>query len=352
MSGNTYTVVGTAAQDTQAIDALMFTPISTISATTTFTLSANDEAESATTTPTTALTVTQATLPISASPSSNSISTTDEQPASPFVNILITDPNPNQTETAVVSLNTAANGTLSDPNAAADGGAFSNGSYTVSGSASAVAAALDGLLFTPTAHEATPGMVVSTSVMAAIKDNAGETISIASAVNATAVNDAPTITGTKAGQTTTGNAAVQPFAGVAITDPDVGVQDNPRIMLTGSSQAIGAGAGKPTDANGTLSGTGLTKTSMGTNAITGGSGGDTFVLPKAGQGFDGITGFTEANGDVLNLRAALGATSWNHRAATLGNYLMVTDSGGSATLAGSGNLGLADLLSHHSLLTT
>lgn len=63
----------------------------------------------------------------------------------------------------------------------------------------------------------------------------------------------------------------------------------------------------------------------------------------------------------------MAATNWNHKASTLGNYLKVSDSGGSATLAiapagsgagtaiatlnGAGNLGLADLVSHHSLLT-
>ena len=122
---------------------------------------------------------------------------------------------------------------------------------------------------------------------------------------------------------------------------------NDTIRLGGSGSTVNAGGG--------------------TNAIFGGTGSDTFVLPKAGQGFDGITGFTETNGDLLDLRQALAATSWNHNAATLGNYLKVTDSGGSATLAialsgsgaatsiatlnGSGNLLLADLVSHHSLLT-
>jgi plastocyanin len=105
----------------------------------------------------------------------------------------------------------------------------------------------------------------------------------------------------------------------------------------------------------------------GTNVINGGTGNDTFVLPPAGLGFDTITSFTELNGDVLDLRSALAATGWNGKSSTLGNYLKVTDSNGNTTLAiasngtgagtaiaalnGSGNLGLTDLLSHHSLLT-
>ena len=104
----------------------------------------------------------------------------------------------------------------------------------------------------------------------------------------------------------------------------------------------------------------------GNNTIIGGSGHDTFVLPKASQGFDAISAFSETNGDVLDLHAALGATSWNDKAKTLGNYLKVTDSGGNTNLAiaptGSGagtaiatlngvNYGLPGLLSQHSLLT-
>jgi hypothetical protein len=102
--------------------------------------------------------------------------------------------------------------------------------------------------------------------------------------------------------------------------------------------------------------------------LSGGGGNETFVLPVAGNGTDTITGFTETNGDVLDLRPALAATLWNGMAATLANYLKVTDSGGStilsvtpngigagtviATLSGAGNLGLSDLLSHNALQTS
>ena len=70
---------------------------------------------------------------------------------------------------------------------------------------------------------------------------------------------------------------------------------------------------------------------------------------------------------MLDLRPALAATTWNHSASTLGNFLKVTDSGGNATLAiapagtgagtaiatlrGAGSLGLSDLLSQHALRT-
>ena len=128
---------------------------------------------------------------------------------------------------------------------------------------------------------------------------------------------------------------------------------------------IATGSGNDTI---TLGGSGNTvNAGGGTNVIHGGTGSDTFMLPPASIGFDTITGFSETNGDLLNLAGALAATHWNGRSATLGNYLKVTDNNGSTTLSiaangtgggiaianlnGAGNLGLADLLSHHSLLT-
>ena len=571
-----YTITGSSSTISALVEAASFTPTAGLPGTsgvTTFSLTDTSSLDP-TTTPAVSIKLTDVdpAVAISASDATSTVATTDEKAANPFTSVSITDPNANQSETATVSLN-AANGSLSD----SVGGSVSSGVYSVSGSVSAVAADLDALVFTPTTHKAGPGTLVSTTVTAAISDTAGEKTSLATTVNATAVNDPPTINGTQAGQTTTDYVALKPFSGVAVTDPDVGVQDSLTITLTGDNSAtMGAGAGKAigTDANGTLSGAGLSKTGTGTytlaaatpaslsaavdaltftpaqgevaagqsvttrfalaasqngaattdssttviatalnyvngsaggwavlkgtagvdvitahgkynaifgnggadiinagdggayvdvaggnatvtlgggvnavvggdgsvtvkgtpdgytgvtlgngnntvqiggqhdvvllgngtnlvggtqgmafittgsgndtiklggsgstvnagagtNSITGGTGQDSFVMPKAGQGFDGITGFTEANGDVLDLRAALGATGWNHQAATLGNYLKVTDSGGSATLLvaasgsgggvavatlnGSGNLALADLLSHHSLLTS
>lgn len=456
---------------------------------------------------------------------------------------------------------------IADPNACSDGSTSRNGTYTVSGTAAAVAAALDGLVFTPAMHEVAPGQAVTTGFALAVTQGGATTTNTATSVVATAVNDPPTFSVAGPATGTGIGSPIALFAGVSVSDPDKGSMDSLAITLKGSS-------GTPTDANGTLSGTGLTKTGTGayalaaatpasltselqalsftpaaagsnavttnvaltatqagasstftginaiiggnggltvsgaaggdttvalgngsdsvtlygsndavlagngqdtingapggftsvnlgngsdsvtlggssdkvaagngidtvsltaggsqsvtlgngnntvklsgtndvvklgngnnqvsgtqgmafittgvgndtitlggsgstinadagTNSITGGTGLDTFVLPTAGQGFDSISGFTETNGDVLDLRAALAATNWNHNAATLGNYLKVTNSSGNtmlaiassgsgagtgiATLTGAGNLGLADLLSHNSLLTS
>ena len=120
---------------------------------------------------------------------------------------------------------------------------------------------------------------------------------------------------------------------------------NDTISVGGAGNTIDAGGGK--------------------NTIFGGSGGDTFVLPAAGSGFDTISGFTLTNNDLLDIRAALAATAWNGATATLGNYLKVASNGGATSLAiapsgsgggtgiaslvGTGTLSLADLLAHNAL---
>jgi hypothetical protein len=92
-----------------------------------------------------------------------------------------------------------------------------------------------------------------------------------------------------------------------------------------------------------------------------------FVLSEAGSGLDRISGFTETNGDLLDLQASLAGTTWTGDPAMLSHYLLVTSSKGNTTLSiasqgsgpgtpvavlvGAGNLGLSDLLSHNSLFT-
>ena len=138
------------------------------------------------------------TTAIAITPAAEAVATTDDASTKPFKNVVITDANAGQTETASVTLSTAANGTLSDPNAATDGSKASNGVLTVSGSAAAVAAALDGLVFTPTTNQVAAGVAVTTTVTAAIKDTAGETASAKSTVTATQVASTPPPTDTLA----------------------------------------------------------------------------------------------------------------------------------------------------------
>jgi hypothetical protein len=137
-----------------------------------------------------------AATPITITPTTKAVATTDAASAKPFTGVVITDPNARQTETATVSLSAAANGMLSDPNASTDHSTITNGVLTVSGSATAVSTALDGLVFTPTANQVAAGAAVTTTVTAVIKDTAGETASAASTITATQVAASPPATDT------------------------------------------------------------------------------------------------------------------------------------------------------------
>jgi Ca2+-binding RTX toxin-like protein len=136
------------------------------------------------------------------------------------------------------------------------------------------------------------------------------------------------------------------------------------VMLTGGLGFISTGGGNDTI---TIAGSGNTVNAGGdNNTISGGTGKNTFVIPGAGAGTDTIAGFTDTNGDVLDLRSALASAGWKGNQSTLPQYLKVGASAGSttlsiakggsgagqlvATLSGTGTLTLADLQSHHSLL--
>ena len=117
---------------------------------------------------------------------------------------------------------------------------------------------------------------------------------------------------------------------------------NDTIQIAGSGNVVNAGGGNVT--------------------IDDGGTGNTIVLPGANDGTDDIFGYVLQNGDTLDLRGALAATTWNGSESTLGNYLSLTTSGddtviglsptgsgaGSAiaTLQGSGPVTLATLLQH------
>jgi len=126
------------------------------------------------------VTATAVAAPITINSITSSLAINDQTESLPFAGVVITDPNVGQTETAEVSLSNVANGILFDPNSAADGGYIAyGGSYVVSGTAAAVAAALDGLLFAPTSNEVAAGSTVSTVITALLTDSDGQTSSMA-----------------------------------------------------------------------------------------------------------------------------------------------------------------------------
>ena len=148
---------------------------------------------------------------------------TDNKTILPFASVTLNDAGATMI-TATVTQSASANGVLSDPYAATDGGGFINGVYTVSGTLAQVQAALRGLVFTPTAHQVTPGSTVTTGFTIAFNDGHGGTLSDSStSVTVTAADDAPVIAGTAANQAVADYQASSPFAGVTVTDVDSGV---------------------------------------------------------------------------------------------------------------------------------
>ncbi len=234
-----YTNVGSAAQVTADLHALLFTPTAHQVApgqavTTTFTISDTDTAALTASDATTTVIATAGTVaPVIAGTVAGQ-TTNDLTPITPFAGVTIGDLNAGQTETVTITLSAAANGTLSN----LGNGTYdpTTGVYTDTGSAAAVTADLHALLFTPTAHQVPPGQAVTTSFTISDTDTAAQAANDSvTTVIATAINNLPTISGTVAGQTTTTQATVNPFAEVTIADQNAGQTETVTITLSAAA---------------------------------------------------------------------------------------------------------------------
>jgi plastocyanin len=254
-----YSITGADAAVTTAVDGLVFTPTAHQvapggSVTTTFTITVTDTAGGTSSNATTTVAATAANDTPIISGAIADQTTTDEATLTPLSGVSISDVDFGQTETMTVTLSDHLNGTLSNQGS----GSFNNGTgvYSVTGNDAALSTALDGLVFTPTPHQVAPGSSISTTFTIHVTDTAGATASDSTTtVIAIAANDPPVIAGTAPGHAVNDNATDQPFSAATISDPDVSATENVTITLTAGGVA--------SDANGALSGSGLTHTGTG-----------------------------------------------------------------------------------------
>ncbi len=194
----------------------------------------------------------------------------DHTPLNPLAGVTVSDLDPGQTETVTLTLSSSANGMLSN----LSGGTYdpATGVYRVNGSASAVTAALNSLIFTPTVNEAVPGQIVSTVFSMSATDGLMVSAAAATTVNITALNDAPVISGV-GGALVEGywNVPLNVFPTGTVADPDLGATEIVTFRLADSGQ----GPGGATDGNGVLSlsmpGFTLTETGVGTYTLSAGT---------------------------------------------------------------------------------
>src|SRR5262249_3533281 len=127
-----------------------------------------------------------------------------------FSGLTIADPDPSQTMSVSVTLDTAAKGVFTPASLAASGFADAGGGvYTFSGSASAAQTAIRQLVFDPTDNRVNTGMTETTTFTVSVNDGvAAATTNNTTTVVSTAVNESPTLGATSSGQATNDNANV------------------------------------------------------------------------------------------------------------------------------------------------
>jgi plastocyanin len=255
---------GTPASVTTALRAVTFTPTNHevapgTATTTSVTLSVSDGIASAVTATTNIVATAQNTAPtVTGLAATESVA--DNVALAPFAAVTVSDPDNNAATSAIITLTNG--GTATDADGILSGAGLTRtgtGSYSlVATNPANLSARLQALVFTPAAHQVAPGSNVVTGISLAVAEGSAVTTAT-TALTASAQNTAPSITGLPASESGTDNAALTPFSAVTVADSDVSAANSASIILTS-----GGGA---TDADGLLSGTGLSKTGTGTYSL-------------------------------------------------------------------------------------
>ncbi len=166
----------------------------------------------------------------------------DNQTTHPFAAVTIGDPDaPNETLTVTVTQSDTTNGALSNLSGFTE---TSPGVYTFSGRAGPATAALRSLVFTPTAHQASPGGSVTTTFTLLVTDvNGSSATDSGTVVQVAAVNTAPTLNGANnlpavmENDTTNNGILVSDMIAGQTSDPDAGQSIG--IAVTGVDNSNG-----------------------------------------------------------------------------------------------------------------
>jgi plastocyanin len=191
--GGVYTFTGTRAQATTALRGLVFTPtnhqvVPGQTVTTGFTIQVNDGLTATDTTTTVIATAINNPPTITGTIAGQQVN--DNATIAPFTTTVINDPdNAAEQMTVTVTQSNVLNGSFTT---LAGFTSLVPGVYTFTGTRAQATAALNGLVFTPTAHQVSVGSTVTTTFTVVVNDGLVATNSNTSVV-AKAINDAPVL---------------------------------------------------------------------------------------------------------------------------------------------------------------
>jgi Ca2+-binding RTX toxin-like protein len=333
VSTGTYTLTGSAAAVTTALDALTFTPTAHEVApgntvTTSMTLTVSDGIASPATDSTTSVIATAVNDAPTITALAERIGTPNETTKTPFATIAIADPDIGHTDTVTVTLSDAAGGTLSN----LGGGSFdaATGVYTDVGSASAVTTDLDGLVFTPSRPAS--GLVSTTGFSIQVTGPGGTVGD--NGISVTSVQQVASLAGNPAGNDA---ISVSPdgsgFAAPTQGEVNEAVVGNP---VSGDSYSLPTGY-QAIFLGGSVAAA-LTDASVGNALLVGNIGNDTI---SAAAGGDTIFG-----GSVANTLIASGASDV---VSARGNDTVTTSGSADTVFVGSGTVALHDSGSNDAL---